>query len=64
MPLLRPAAAVDTPLRYLGGQIGSLDPARISDASDVQLQLQLYAGLTRLDEQGRPYPSLASSWDV
>lgn len=64
LPLLRQAAAVDRPLRYLGGEPGSLDPARISDAGDVQLLLQLYAGLTRLDEHGRPYPSLASSWDV
>jgi oligopeptide transport system substrate-binding protein len=56
--------AADVPLRYLGGEIGTLDPAFIADAGDVQLLLQLYAGLTRLDEQGRPYPSLAQSWDV
>src|SRR5207302_5423778 len=54
----------DTPLRYLGGEVKTLDPARISDAGDVQLLLQLYAGLTRLDEEGRVYPSLANSWDV
>ena len=44
------------PLRYLGGDVGSLDPAFIADASDVQLLLQLYAGLTRLDEKGRCTP--------
>jgi oligopeptide transport system substrate-binding protein len=59
-----PALAADHPLRYLGGEVGSLDPARISDAGDVELLLQLYAGLTRLDEQGNVYPSLASSWNV
>ena len=31
---------------------------------DVQLLLQLYAGLTRLDETGEPYPSLASGWEI
>ncbi len=56
--------ARDQPLRYLGGEPGSLDPARISDAADVQLLLQVYAGLTRLDQNGNPYPSLAASWDV
>ncbi len=56
------AAAASGPLRYLGGDIGTLDPAFIGDASDVQLVLQLYAGLTRLDENGKVYPSLAASW--
>jgi ABC-type transport system substrate-binding protein len=60
-----PATAAGQPLRYYAdGPIGTLDPARISDAGDVQLLLQLYAGLTRMDEQGHPYPSLAQSWDV
>ncbi len=62
-----PARRVDAAgpdLRYLGGEAKTLDPAFISDASDVQLLLQLYAGLTRLDEQGEPYPSLAESWSV
>lgn len=57
------AAANDT-LRYLGGPAKSLDPARIADASDVELLLQLYAGLTRMDENGEPYPSLAESWEI
>lgn len=56
--------AADKPLRYLGGEMGTLDPAFIADASDVQLLLQLYAGLTRLDENGEPYPSLAESWQI
>jgi len=60
----RPAQASDNMLRYLGGEPKTLDPAFISDASDVQLLLQLYAGLTRLDENGEPYPSLAESWTV
>jgi oligopeptide transport system substrate-binding protein len=58
------AHAADGALRYLGSEIKTLDPAFINDASDVQLLLQLYAGLTRLDEEGEPYPSLAESWTV
>jgi ABC-type oligopeptide transport system substrate-binding subunit len=60
----RGARAADAPLRYLGGEVKTLDPARIADASDVQLLLQLYAGLTRLDDQGNVYPSLAQSWTL
>jgi oligopeptide transport system substrate-binding protein len=59
-----PIRAAGPPLRYLAGPAGTLDPAFIADAADVQLLLQLYAGLTRLDERGEPYPSLALGWDV
>lgn len=59
-----PIRAAEPPLRYLAGPAGTLDPAFISDAADVQLLLQLYAGLTRLDEQGEPYPSLARGWEI
>ena len=59
-----PTSAAGPPLRYLAGPPGTLDPAFIADAADVQLLLQLYAGLTRLDEAGEPYPSLASGWEV
>jgi ABC-type transport system substrate-binding protein len=60
----RPVNAAGPELRYLGSELKTLDPAFISDQSDVQLLLQLYAGLTRLDENGEPYPSLAESWTV
>jgi ABC-type transport system substrate-binding protein len=60
----RPTTAAGPELRYLGGELKTLDPAFISDAADVQLLLQLYAGLTRLDEEGEAYPSLAESWTV
>ncbi|MCC6625828.1 MAG: peptide ABC transporter substrate-binding protein, partial [Chloroflexi bacterium] len=56
--------AAGAPLRYLAGPAGTLDPAYIGDAAEVQLLLQLYAGLTRLDERGQPYPSLASGWSM
>ena len=59
-----PILAAGPALRYLAGPPGTLDPAFIADAADVQLLLQLYAGLTRLDETGEPYPSLASGWEI
>jgi oligopeptide transport system substrate-binding protein len=59
-----PTSAAGQPLRYLGGPAGTLDPAYITSAADVQLLLQLYAGLTRLDEMGEAYPSLASGWEI
>jgi ABC-type transport system substrate-binding protein len=58
------ASAGGRPLRYLGGSPGTLDPAFIGDAGDVQLLLQLYAGLTRIDEEGLVYGSLAEGWAV
>jgi oligopeptide transport system substrate-binding protein len=63
-PSAGPLRAAGPPLRYLGGAAGTLDPAFIAAASDVQLLLQLYAGLTRLDETGAAYPSLASGWEI
>ena len=59
-----PIAAAQPVLRYLSGPPGTLDPAFIADASDVEFLLQVYAGLTRLDEVGEPYPSLAASWET
>jgi ABC-type transport system substrate-binding protein len=60
----RPASAAGPTLRYVGGEPGTLDPAFIGSAGDVEFLLQLYAGLTRLDEEGKPYASLAESWTV
>jgi oligopeptide transport system substrate-binding protein len=63
-PSAQPMRAAGPPLRFLAGPAGTLDPAFIAAASDVQLLLQLYAGLTRLDETGEAYPSLASGWEI
>ncbi len=63
-PASEPMRAAGPPLRFLAGPAGTLDPAFIAAASDVQLLLQLYAGLTRLDETGEAYPSLASGWEI
>jgi len=59
-----PASAAGPALRYVGSEPATLDPAFIGSAGDVQFLLQLYAGLTRLDEDGKPYASLAESWSL
>jgi oligopeptide transport system substrate-binding protein len=59
-----PASAAGPTLRYVGGEPATMDPAFIGSAGDVQFLLQVYAGLTRLDEDGKPYASLAESWTV
>lgn len=59
-----PAVAAGNPLRYVGGEPATMDPAFIDSAGDVQFLIQLYAGLTRLDEEGKPYASLAESWTL
>ena len=59
-----PASAAETVLRYVGSEPATFDPAFIGSAGDVQFLLQLYAGLTRLDEDGKPYASLAESWSL
>ena len=59
-----PASAAGPSLRYVGGEPATYDPAFIGSAGDVEFLLQLYAGLTRLDEDGKPYASLAASWSV
>jgi ABC-type transport system substrate-binding protein len=64
VPGAGPASAGGRPLRYLAGEAGTLDPAFISSAGDVQLLLQLYAGLTRIDDDGAVYASLAESWTL
>src|SRR6266516_952105 len=59
-----PATAAGPALRYVASEPATLDPAFIRSAGDVQFLLQVYAGLTRLDEEGKPYASLAESWSM
>ncbi len=53
---------------YVEGVAGG--PARINplfahqNDVDAALSALIFSGLTRLDEQGRPYPDLAETWDI
>lgn len=41
-----------------------LDPAMTTALPESNVELQLFEGLTRLDENDRPQPALAASWQV
>lgn len=42
--------------------IQTLDPAQLSDPYTSRIVWQIYEGLLGLDENGRPFPLLATSW--
>src|SRR5688572_26842370 len=54
--------------RYVEGMAGA--PSRVNPlfaglhAADQSLVSLVFAGLTRLDDQGRPFPDLAETWTV
>lgn len=41
-----------------------LDPAMTTSLAENNTELQLFEGLTRLDDQDIPQPALAASWDI
>jgi len=50
-------------LRFpLIGAPGTLDPAQINLVNDVAIPLQIFEGLTQLDQTGEVIPAIASSW--
>jgi oligopeptide transport system substrate-binding protein len=62
-----PVPEVDDPyhLRWCNyGQPEGLDPAQISSTSATPICHILFDGLTRYGDDGRPEPSLATSWDI
>jgi oligopeptide transport system substrate-binding protein len=46
------------------GQPEGLDPAQVSSTTATPLVHTLFDGLTRFGNDGRPEPSLATSWDI
>ena len=52
-------------IRYvLEQEPSTLDPAKSQTLPESTVQLQLFEGLTRLDEQGEPQPAAAMSWEL
>ena len=52
-------------IRYvLEQEPSTLDPAKARTLPEATVQLQLYEGLTRLNEQGEPEPAAADTWTV
>lgn len=54
----------DTVIYVLEAEPSSLDPAMTTTLPENDTELQLFEGLTRLDEQDDPQPALAKSWDI
>ncbi len=48
----------------LEAEPSSLDPAMTTALNESNVELQLFEGLTRLDDRNIPQPALASSWDI
>lgn len=42
----------------------TLDPALIDDPTSLAIGSEIFQGLTRLDNNGRPAPGLAERWDI
>ncbi|NLA10910.1 MAG: peptide ABC transporter substrate-binding protein [Firmicutes bacterium] len=48
----------------VGTEPETLDPALMTGIPEFHMTLQLYEGLTRLDEDNHPQPACAESWDI
>jgi len=48
----------------VGTEPETLDPALMTGIPEFHMTLQMYEGLTRLDENNRPQPAIATHWDV
>ena len=48
----------------VGTEPETLDPALMTGIPEFHMTLQMYEGLTRLDEDNKPQPACAESWDV
>jgi oligopeptide transport system substrate-binding protein len=59
-----PAARKGGVLNLYGGDPTTLDPARSGEATSIEYILQIFSGLVTLDENLKPVPDIASSWDV
>ena len=60
-----PSAASDQVLRYpIIQEPSTLDPVRIPDIYTAELLQNLYEGLVALDANSRPFPQLASKWEI
>jgi oligopeptide transport system substrate-binding protein len=59
------ARAVAQEVTYnLGTEPATLDPGLTSTLADVNIDLQVFDGLTRLDSKSVPQPAIAKSWTI
>ena len=55
---------VQADLRLVGGEPLTLDPAQAGDATSASYIVEIFSGLTTLDQNLRVVPDLAERWDV
>ncbi|RIE14123.1 ABC transporter substrate-binding protein, partial [Candidatus Cryosericum odellii] len=59
------ARAVTQEVTYnLGTEPATLDPGVTATLADVNIDLQVFDGLTRLDSKSVPQPAIAKSWTI
>ncbi|MDO4204477.1 MAG: peptide ABC transporter substrate-binding protein [Selenomonadaceae bacterium] len=58
------SAPKDTVSMVLSSEPSTLDPAMTYGLAESNVQVELFEGLTRLDEKGVPQPALAERWDI
>ena len=52
-------------IRYvLEQEPSTLDPAKSNTSPEATVQLQLFDGLVRLNDESEPEPALAKSWEI
>jgi oligopeptide transport system substrate-binding protein len=54
----------DTVKYVLDAEPSRLDPAMTTVVTDDEVELQIFEGLTRMDEHDQPQPALAKSWEI
>lgn len=54
----------DTVSYVLEAEPSRLDPAMTTALVESNVELQIFEGLTRLDDDDVPQPALAESWDI
>ena len=48
----------------IGAEPETLDPAKSTGVPEARIELNVFEGLTRLDENDMPQPAIAESWEI
>jgi len=64
-PVVPPVKVVAQEIRYnLGTEPAAIDPAITQGIPEANIILQVFDGLTRIDEKNMPQPAIAKSWTI
>ena len=64
-PVVPPVKVVAQEIRYnLGTEPAAIDPAITQGIPEANIILQVFDGLTRIDDKNMPQPAIAKSWTV